>query len=580
MEELTTKFQGLNMKTNFTQISDFPFKPTPPRPRPIAILNHQKTVLVALAKNLFPDEIKQILYERKRSDVLSEESVLADFMQGDINYHHVNKDYNYVRAVNYIERKFRPSTKVRPAHIFDVKYHYPHKNSSNAEAPFSTEPFFLSKLRDPEYTSSHNLNADPKPTMGNMKDIIFEWTRLIHHRIKDGTDSFDKHLYYILLHNKSALIDKDDPNKVRSISGFPRPQNIGYIMFFWQLFAYYKRNIGSTPLLWGYETILGGWFKLNNELFRSYMTTSIITLDKSRFDKYFLFQVKDDIDDMYWSWIDFDNGYIPTRGYPDTQTDWTPHKADRLRRLFSWLLYSHRKTPTVIYDGRTFIRNFAGEPSGIYTTQVDDTLYFGITNATCLFNLGFHENDILLYKGEGDDILMQLALFIPPNEHQSFLEEYARIDNQLFGSITKPESCFITHQPNGTTVLGYTNIHGLPHRDTIDLLAQFYHTKAVNPTPSKTMAMAVGFAYASMGLDKRVWRVCKDVFEYYNRQGYTPDERTFSLTFYTDILTTPFIDFTTFPTISEIQKNLLNFDYSAPLTMQRFYNRDWFLADF
>jgi len=314
------------------------------------------------------------------------------------------------------------------------------------------------------------------------------------------------------------------------------------------------------------------------------MTTTIVTLDKSRFDKYFLFQISDDIDDIFKSWIDFDHGYMPTTEYHQTHENWSTHKSDRLRRLFHWLRFSFKNCPTVIYDGRAYRRQFAGMPSGVYVTQLYDTFYFGITNAATLFTMGFHESDIILYKGEGDDIIFQLGLFIPPNEHSSFLELYAYTDNQMFGSITKPESCAVTHSPNGTTVLGYTNVNGLPHRSKVDLLAQLYHTKAVNPTPSKTMAIAVGIAYASMGIyddqTHDVYNVCKDIFLYYQKQGYSPDEQAFQNTLYLDVIAGTDIDYQHFPSIPEIQKNLLNFDYSAPATMHRFYNRDWFQSDF
>jgi hypothetical protein len=579
MEQLTNEFSKFNIESNFTRIGQLPFGPRPPQPNDFLLENHKRTVLVALAKYLTTSEVEYILNQKLRS-VSTEEAILSDFFLGDIPYKKIKKDNFYAHALKFTENKFKPQHKFRPVHLFDVKYHYPHTRSSNAEAPFSTEQFFTNQLDDIEYRSKHNLPENPKRSFGNMEDIIFPWSRMIHHRIKDNTDTFDKHLYYILLHNKTALIDIGDPNKLRSISGFPRPQNLAFIMFFWALFAHYKRNPGSSPLLWGYETQLGGMFRLNYELTKSYIKTSIVTLDKSRFDKYYSFEIQDDIDPMIESFLDFNNGYIPTHGYPDTQTNWSPHKAQRLQRLWQWLCYSFRATPTVIYDGRLYQRKWFGMPSGIYTTQYYDTIHFCITNATVLFKMGIHESDIILYKGEGDDIIFQLAIVIPPVLHEDFLHEYQVIDDEYFGSLIRPEKCQVHTKASGCTVLGYTNSKGIPKRDPLDLLAQFYHTKQTHPDASRTMATAVGIAHASLVTDKykQVYKVCKDIYEYYKRQGFTPDPEALRRTLYTG---EPFAQLPTckeFPSIPEIQNKLLSFNFDAPETVQTFWP-DWFLAD-
>ncbi|QUP79369.1 RNA-dependent RNA polymerase [Leucocybe candicans partitivirus 1] len=570
MDSLIHQFSQLTIATNFELVGQSDFRPHPPFQRFIAVENHKKTVLKAMSKYFYIHEVETVLQDKLRSDIQSIESIEKDFFDGDIPYHPLIRDDNYKRALANITERFRPPRKCRPTHIFDVQHHYPHKRSSNAEAPFSTQPFFKDQLP-----------KDTKPTFGNMEDIIFKWTRHIIHNIKHDIDTFDDHLYYILLHNKSAIINADDPNKVRSISGFPRPQNIGFIQLFWSYMAWLKRHPGNTPLLWGYETILGGWLRLNYELSRSYIRTTIVTLDKSRFDKFYMFEIQDDIDNMFLNeFLDFDNGYVPTTAYDQTHLTWTPEKAARMRRLFLWLCYSFRNTPTVIHDGRMYRRKWFGMPSGVYTTQLYDTIHFGITNMTVLYDMGFSDQQILLYKGEGDDILFQLAVFIPPNMHQEFLTTYAQIDNQRFGSITRPEKCEVHNTPQGVQVLGYRNNRGLPKRDDIDLLAQLYHTKSLNPTPSKTMAMAVGISYASCGLSKRLYATCKDIFEYYESQGYTPDERTFSYTFYSDILTKPMINFKRFPKRIELLDHLLNFSYDSPETMERFFPRSHFLDDF
>jgi len=573
-----TSTTGTNFKPDGTSF----FRPQPPRPNPHAVEAHKKVLLFSMAQHLYTHEIEFILTQRTRSQV-TEESILTDFFFGDLPYHKVKKDAYYVHALECTYRAFAPPHKCRPVHLLDVQHHYPHKTSSNAEAPFSTEPFFLAQLNSPIYRERHSLeHTQPRPSFGNMKDIVFDWSRRIIHEIKDGA-SFERYLYYILLHTKTALIDSTDPNKLRSISGYPRPQNLAYIMLLWSYMAHLKRHPGTTPLLWGYETITGGWLRLNNELMLNHIRGSIITLDKSRFDKYFSFEIQDDIDIMIRSFLDFSNGYIPTIEYPETDKTWNQAKAQRLQNLWTWLCYSFRQCPTVIYDGRKFRRRWFGMPSGCYPTQLYDTIHFYITDLTVLFVMGFRTNHIIHSKGEGDDKLTMLSVIIQPNEHQAFLSSYADIDRQYFGSETRPEKCEMHNTPQNVQVLGYRNNHGIPERDHLELLAQLYHTKSTSPTPSKTMAACVGIAYALMHPDKphllRAYHVCKSTFDYYASQGYTPDERSFYMTFYQDVTFSTEIDFRIFPTPNQIRHNLLNNSYVPPHTMKRFWP-DWFKAEF
>lgn len=578
--------QPKDMPTNFLFAGYSPFKPQAPQVNLAAVESHKKAVLHALTRHLYTTDIEFILNERKRS-VVTEESVLHDFFTGDVPYHKVIKDVHYYCALGQTYTAFQPPRKCRPVHLLDVEHHYPHKASSNAEAPFSTEPFFRKQLRDPTYIE-RNLppQTDPRPSFGHMKPIIFDWSRRFIHEIKNGAP-FDKHLYYILLHSKTALIDTDDPNKLRSISGFPRPQNLAYIMLFWSYTAYLKRSVGKTPLLWGYETITGGWFKLNNELFNSHVRGSIVTLDKSRFDKYYSFQIQDDIDTMIRTFLDFDHGYIPTKEYPNTDTTWSSSKSHRIELLYQWLCFSFRKCPTVLFNGEKYTRLHSGMPSGVYVTQLYDTIHFHITNYTILFAMHFSASQIVLHKGEGDDIIFKLSVLIQPNEHEDFLTTYAHLDRTYFGSEIRPKKCEIKNNPNDVQVLGYRNNHGLPTRDPLELLAQMYHTKMSTPTPSKTMATAVGIAYALMQVRPTpenktrhsAYLVCKDIYEYYQSQGYTPDERAFNMTFYQDVHSGISVPFDTFPTTSDIEQNLMNFSYAAPKTMSRYWP-DWFLDDY
>jgi hypothetical protein len=580
MESLNFLFSRLSTTAssthNFILERISKFRPRAPQPDIEAILRHQATLLRSFRKYLYPWQIDEITRYYQRSTI-NEESILEDFFHGDNTKHTVPKDEHYYSALEYTRQRFAPPRKCRPAHLLDVQHHYHHKNKSNAEPPFSTEPFYLDILRSEEYRNKRDLPENPKASTGNMKDIIFDYTREWHHKIKDGTAPVTSYLFYMLLHSKTALIKENDPNKIRTIWGTPKPFVLAEIIFHWSLLAHYKRNPGLTPMLWGYETILGGWFRLNAELFTKHMRTSIVTLDYSRFDKYAPFSVFDDLDDMTRSFLDFDNGYLPTYEYPHTDTTWDSTKSQRLERLWEWTKYAFRNTPIVLPDGRVYTRTHSGIPSGLYTTQYRDSIYNHLKIATVLFAMGFTPQNLMLLKVQGDDSITQLSILVPPNEHTAFLQKYSETDAYYFGSVVNPDKSAIHNKPNGCTVLGYTNHNGLPHRDQSQLLAQFYHTKSSKPTPSKTMAACVGFAYASCGFERQLYRICSDVYNYYESKGFTPDATALGEYLYSDPLTDIRVKLTHFPSIPEIQGTLLSYSYAPPATMQQFFPESWFL---
>jgi len=558
--------------------------PNPPTINPIAIENHKATCLRAFSQFLYPHQIEYILLHKRRS-IASKTTTLDDLFLGNIPEHKVIKDEHYEHALAYITELFRPPRRFRPVHFLDVQHHYPHRWSSNAEPPFSTEKFFYEQMNNPVFRQRHpHLPLNPRRSLANMKDIVFDWSRRWIHQIKDGDNPLN-HIHYILLHSKTALIDADDPDKIRTVWGFPRMPNLAYIMFLWPYMAWMKRNPGSTPILWGYETLLGGMFRINAELFQSHIHSSTLTMDKSRFDKFYRFSIQNDIDQMLLSFMDLEHGYIPTQEYPHTDTNWIKdNKPQRLLKLWDFLCFAFRFTPIALYDGTLIRRTHSGMPSGVYVTQLDDTIYFGITNATTLFAMGFKQTDILYYKGEGDDIIYKLAVLIPPNEHQTFLDKYSEIDSRYFGSLMRPEKSKVFNTPQGVEVLGYTNNHGMPERDLLDLLAQMYHTKMTKPTPSKSMATSIGIYYATMGcgpkyLHNQVRSVCLDIYNYYLSQGYAPDEKTFHSTLYLDVHTSTTITAERFPSKQEILRHLMDFSYNEPETMKRFWP-DWFLDTF
>jgi hypothetical protein len=570
MEQLTLLFSNLKVSDNYEQLNRTVPASVPHTTNDPGLEYHKKTVLKSMCKFLYTSEIEQVL-NMQRSDPTNLELVYTDFYEGNVPYIEIKKDQTYYKALNYVYDIFKPPMQHRPVHLSDIQYNYPFEWSSNAEAPFATEPFYREQA--PRITQGNTYS------FGNMKEIVFRETRLFLHQIKDGAP-FDQYLWHIQLHNRTSVTKIGDPEKIRSISGFPRPPNIGWIMFLWPYIAYLKRmDSTKSPMLWKFETNLGGWLRLNYLLMQNYLSCSFIMLDKSKFDKYYYFQIQDDIDEMIYSFINFDEGYLPTNVYP-TDRQWSPLKANRLRRLYRYLCYSFRNTPIATPDGKLYRRKFANMPSGVYNVQLYDTIYFAITDTCVLLHMGFRLKQIILRKGQGDDIITKLGIIIPPNEHQAFLSQYSAIDHELFGSTVKPEKSDIKNTPQGCKVLGYTNNNGFPERDSLELLSNLYHPKSRRASESITMSIAVGIAYASFYHDKRVYNVCKDTFDYYASQGFTLSipwlQRHYAYTG---------LDFSNlssdaFPTPEDILSPLFSFDFAQCKNDEKFFPMSHFSTMF
>jgi len=253
-------------------------------------------------------------------------------------------------------------------------------------------------------------------------------------------------------------------------------------MFYWEYIAWVKRNPGVTPMLWGYETFTGGWFRLNNELFCGLLQQSFLTLDWSRFDKRAYFPLITEILKLVRTFLTFSDGYVPTHAAP-THPNWVEDDhALRLERLWFWTLDNLFKAPIILPNGDMYRRRFAGIPSGLFITQLLDSWYNYTMLATLLSALGFNPKQCIL-KVQGDDSIIRLGVLIPPDQHESFMQRLLDLALEYFNAVINLKKSELRNALNGCEVLSYRNHNGLPHRDEILMLAQFYHTKARDPTP-------------------------------------------------------------------------------------------------
>lgn len=611
MDYLTSAFDRIThwfiRPTNLEYTGNFTLPPGILRVNSTAIINHQKTLDFAFNKYLYPHEIHQITKEFRRSDI-ELDAILDDFFSGDVDPFEIPFDEHVEYGLTCMADAFRPPRLCRPVHILDVKHGYPYKWNVNSEPPFSTDEYFLSQRktfgefiqmheyehidkadffrRHPNHESHDLLRTVVPPKFGYMKSMIFSWTRRWHHIIKSGfTEStglrttgyfYNRFIFPMLLHTKTAIVKFEDPNKMRTIWGASKPWIIAETMLYWEYIAWIKLNPGITPMLWGYETFTGGWFRLNHLLYCGLIKRSFLTLDWSRFDKRAYFPLILRIMQTARTFFTFEEGYVPTHAAP-YHPQWSPTNSQRLENLWLWTLENLFEAPIILPDGRMYRRHFAGIPSGLFTTQLLDSWYNYTMLATILSSLGFNPKFCII-KVQGDDSIVRLGALIPNEAHASFMERLIYLAEYYFNSVVNVKKSEISNSLNGREVLSYRNHNGFPHRDEIAMLAQFYHTKARDPTPEITMAQAIGFAYASCGNHKRVLWVLKDVYNYYKDLGYIPNRAGLTVTFgNSPDLVMPEIPLDHFPTVNEIRRYYTDSDFSNEAQKAKTWPRTLFI---
>lgn len=594
-------------ETNFEFVGTYSLPPGIPHVNDVAITNHKKTLEHSFKKYLFPADVTRIIDDYRRSDI-ELESILDDFFSGDLPPFNIPFDHHVEIGLSCTADAFRPPRKCRPAHILDVKHGYPYKWNVNAEPPFSTDKYFLDKIktfgefirmheyehidqddffrRYPNQESHAFLTTKVPPKFGFLKSMIFAWTRRWHHAIKEGFRQFaglttngyiyNRFIFPMLLHTKTAIVKQNDPNKMRTIWGASKPWIIAETVIYWEYIAWIKLNPGSTPMLWGYETFTGGWFRLNQSLYCGKFQRSFLTLDWSRFDKRAYFPLIHRIMQNVRTYFTFEEGYVPTSAAP-YHPQWDQNKAIRLERLWLWTLENLYQAPIILPDGRMYKRHFAGIPSGLFITQLLDSWYNYTMLATLLSALGFNPRQCII-KVQGDDSIIRLHTLIPEEKHEQFMSHLAELATYYFNAIVNIQKSDMGNTLNDREVLSYRHNHGIPRRDEISMLAQFYHTKARDPTPEITMAQAIGFAYASCGNNDRVLWALEDIYNYYLELGYTPNRAGLSLTFGdSPDATVPDISLDHFPTKLEIRDHLTSTTYQNEAQDARTWPRTLFI---
>lgn len=462
-------------------------------------------------------------YRRSTTDTYDSETF---FLNYDVPQFDIEEDDLLEQALDAVTEHFRPKRKIRPVHFCDLK-EYPWNLSTSAERPY-TNNYMLKTLIDNLYKQGLLPNA--KMSFHNLFNWIFGKERTRIHQIKEGRPpNYD----YIVMHQKTALVEKNDPNKVRSVFGVPKLLIFAEAMFFWPLFREYLDE-GRSPLLWGYETLNGGWLKLSTEVHSNGLQANTWgSIDWKSFDMRFYFSLRRKMKEKQRTYFDFDSGYIPTSDYTEQKMqqaaeDLNSHRTTpqnvRIQRIWDYTLDAVENSPCILPSGRAYIRKFAGQPSGIFGTQFDDSFYNGIITLTSLLEMGY-EIRSLFYKTLGDDIIFLLLCLIPASQHEAWLDLFSTIAKRRFNAVVSIKKSKMGNGIHRASILSYINIHGLPYREDSQLLAQLLYTKGYLDTPSRAMARAIGIAFAAGPYNYNVYRCCKAIYTHYHSLGFTPNAK-------------------------------------------------------
>jgi hypothetical protein len=508
----------------------------------------QKRVGKIVKKALYmfaPDIAEEVIHGYYRSDG-SDEAAEKNFLDTDQPYHDVPRDIHYRRALRVVRRLFKPSRVLKPISFPDLRY-YPWTISTSAEAPYTNMPSWIEHIKDKQRLGETD---DSKVTFHNLYNEIFHINRKHVHLIKRKMRPFWKNglpqpYYWSSLHTRAHLRRKDQEPKNRAVFGVTKLLLMVENMFLWNLQKEYLNRNVQSPMLWGYETIRGGWYKLVRDLSKDGTRNSFISADWSEFDVRALHEVIDDVHDIWRSWFDFENGYEETNIYPNTHAD-----PAHFENLWEWMTHSVKHTPIKGQSGQLYEWQFNGIASGYQQTQLLDSFVNAIMLLTCLSACGINiDSPSFKLFVQGDDSLVAFNELVF-QFNKSFLSKLEAEAQTRFNAKLSAEKTTAGEHLNEVEVLSYKNRHGVAYRDEKYLLAQLLYPERHRDLEA-TAAAALGIATASMGCSRTLYNVCKNVHWFIvNQLGRTPVFRGDS--WLTRVGFEPTADLTVFPTLEQI----------------------------
>ncbi|AZT88606.1 RNA-dependent RNA polymerase [Grosmannia clavigera partitivirus 1] len=504
----------------------------------------------ALRKFLSPEEADQVINGYRRSE-WNENALNKDLEKLNSREHIVIKDEHYWNAINHVKSLLTPEKPLQPVHFADLR-HYKWNLSTSIGAPFATSekwtsyvkakynfakrgiPFESRAHRD-LFTEAHQTSEpleirDARMTKHNLYSEAFTITRKNIHLIKEGRTHNEKGhdlRYWNTAFARRHLVSNDEEDKVRLVFGAPFTLLCAELMFIWPLQVFLLTMTGPHAfMLWGFETILGGWYRLRN-FFARYAphAEAVVTIDWSGFDRYARHSVIRDVhSQIIRPMFDFTHGYHPTKHYQHhEETPGEKPYSERLENLWNWMTDSVLSIPLMLPDGTLCRFQHSGIFSGYFQTQILDSLYNLVMLFTILSRMGFDLKKVVI-KVQGDDSIFKLfcCFILIVNSFMTLFKHYAQI---YFGAVVNDKKSDIRNTLEHAEVLKYRNAGGIPSRDRIPLLAQLRHPER-SSAPENVAARAVGIAYAACGQDPLVYMICEDIYTFLTtKMEVTPRQR-------------------------------------------------------
>nr|QDW65152.1 RNA-dependent RNA polymerase [Hypomyces chrysospermus partitivirus 1] len=435
------------------------------------------------------------------------------FLKTDLPYHDVPRDFHYKRALKVVEKMFRPSRRLKPISFPDLRY-YPWTLPTAAEAPFTESKYWQEIVR--QKAREGEIDTD-RMSFHNLYNEIFHINRRLVHEIKYGrkpfwTDNGEPLSYeFTYLHSRSHMVKQDKPDKIRAVFGVPKLLLMVENMFIWNIQReYLNAPLGKSPLLWGFETIRGGWMKLIDKLSSKHVT-HILSADWSGFDHKALHEVIDDVHDIWRSWFDFDQGYEPSKSNTHDYSD-TKSREEQIDRLWTWMCNAIKHTPIKAESGNMYQWQWNGIASGFQQTQLLDSFVNAIYLLTCLSACGINidsEHFQALFQGD-DSVTTFPEMISNPN---AFTEKLSNEAKRRFNADLSIEKTTFGTTTDDVDVLSYSNRSGIAYRSSAELLAHLLYPERPR-RPAECAAAAAGIAQAAMGSSREVYNTCKDVYHF------------------------------------------------------------------
>jgi hypothetical protein len=450
-------------------------------------------------------------FRRSATDSRSGE---VDFLKTDQPFHPLKRDRHYKRALLMTEKLFRPTRRLLPIAFPDLRY-YPWSLSVSAEAPYLESKYWQQYVLQKQ---AEGDIEDNRITFHNLYNEIFHENRSHVHGIKYQQPPFWKDgepvpYEYTTLHSRSHLVKEDKPDKIRAVFGVPKLLLMVENMFIWNLQKeYLNEKKEKSPMLWGFETVRGGWNKLIGRLTKTPFNT-VLSADWSGFDHKALHSVIDDVHSTWRSWFDFDKGYEPsvsdTHDYSQSTTD-----EDKIQNLWDWMTNAIKHTPIKAESGNMYGWKHNGIASGFQQTQLLDSFVNCVYLLTCLSAAGINIMSTTFQAlFQGDD---SVTAFPEHVQHDIFLSQLASEALSRFNAVLSTDKTTIG-STDDVEVLSYKNKSGIATRDPAELLAHLLYPERPRDTAA-TASAAVGIAQAAMGSSRQVYETCLELFTFLTTQ--------------------------------------------------------------